>query len=302
MPVTPAGLAGALCAAGRRGGDGYENQQDAGDHRGASVTRDARGRLAPPRGAPAAGAGRRARRGRDAAPAGGPCSGRAARRPAARGGRGGRQEPPAELRGRARPAQPPAHDRAAGGVEPRGSSRAGQPWLVLRGAEREAVLWNGPVLELTSAARERLGPDILAEPPTSTHGRQAARRASAASSATRCSTSGSSPGSGTSGRRSRSGARGSHPGCGSTRRPTRSSRERSARPRADARSPRRRRRPRVVYRRAGRPCRRCGSRSARRGQGDDNRTAYWCPGCQVVRGGGGGAGRSGEEGEEPPRA
>src|SRR5215207_8897019 len=37
-------------------------------------------------------------------------------------------------------------------VEPRGRSRTGRPWLVLRGAEREAVLWNGPVLELTSRA------------------------------------------------------------------------------------------------------------------------------------------------------
>src|SRR5881275_3751092 len=30
-----------------------------------------------------------------------------------------------------------------------GAERHGQPWLVLRGAEREALLWNGPVLELT---------------------------------------------------------------------------------------------------------------------------------------------------------
>ena len=37
---------------------------------------------------------------------------------------------------------------------------------------------------------------------------------------------------------------------------------------------------REVYRRAGRPCRRCGEplRSAK--QGDAARTAYWCPGCQ----------------------
>lgn len=33
-------------------------------------------------------------------------------------------------------------------VVPRGAKRAGRPWLVLRGAEHEAVLWNGPVLEL----------------------------------------------------------------------------------------------------------------------------------------------------------
>src|SRR6476660_5607016 len=51
-------------------------------------------------------------------------------------------------------------------VERRGAVRAGKPWLVLRGAEREAVLWNGAVLELVGArGAPRLGPDILGEPP-----------------------------------------------------------------------------------------------------------------------------------------
>ena len=35
-----------------------------------------------------------------------------------------------------------------------------------------------------------------------------------------------------------------------------------------------------VYRRVGRPCPRCGERIRSRGQGDDNRIAYWCPACQ----------------------
>jgi endonuclease-8 len=39
-------------------------------------------------------------------------------------------------------------------------------------------------------------------------------------------------------------------------------------------------RPRGVYRRAGMPCTRCGSPIRVRGQGDDNRMTYWCPGCQ----------------------
>ena len=39
---------------------------------------------------------------------------------------------------------------------------------------------------------------------------------------------------------------------------------------------------RAVYRRAGRPCRRCGTPIESRGQGDDNRTAYWCPACQPL--------------------
>ncbi len=35
-----------------------------------------------------------------------------------------------------------------------------------------------------------------------------------------------------------------------------------------------------VFRRAGRPCPRCGATVLARGQGDDNRTAFWCPACQ----------------------
>ena len=51
-------------------------------------------------------------------------------------------------------------------VERRGAVRSGRPWLVLRGAEREAVLWNGSVLELVGArGPPRLGPDILGKPP-----------------------------------------------------------------------------------------------------------------------------------------
>jgi endonuclease-8 len=36
-----------------------------------------------------------------------------------------------------------------------------------------------------------------------------------------------------------------------------------------------------VYDRTGRPCPRCGAPIRARGQGDDNRTTYWCPACQV---------------------
>jgi endonuclease-8 len=39
-------------------------------------------------------------------------------------------------------------------------------------------------------------------------------------------------------------------------------------------------RERWVYDRAGLPCRRCGTLVRARGQGDDNRTTYWCPACQ----------------------
>jgi endonuclease VIII len=40
------------------------------------------------------------------------------------------------------------------------------------------------------------------------------------------------------------------------------------------------RQPRDVYRRTGRPCPRCGGPISARGQGDANRTTYWCPNCQ----------------------
>jgi len=39
-------------------------------------------------------------------------------------------------------------------------------------------------------------------------------------------------------------------------------------------------RPRAVYGRVGQPCQRCGSLIRARGQGENNRTTFWCPGCQ----------------------
>jgi endonuclease-8 len=39
-------------------------------------------------------------------------------------------------------------------------------------------------------------------------------------------------------------------------------------------------RPINVFERAGRPCPDCGTLISARGQGDDNRTTYWCPQCQ----------------------
>ncbi|HEY5053051.1 MAG TPA: zinc finger domain-containing protein, partial [Solirubrobacterales bacterium] len=44
------------------------------------------------------------------------------------------------------------------------------------------------------------------------------------------------------------------------------------------------RRPGAVYRRAGKPCPACGTPIASRGQGDANRTTYWCPRCQTAGG------------------
>jgi endonuclease-8 len=36
-----------------------------------------------------------------------------------------------------------------------------------------------------------------------------------------------------------------------------------------------------VHERAGLPCRHCGTPIRARGQGDDNRTTFWCPRCQA---------------------
>ena len=47
------------------------------------------------------------------------------------------------------------------------------------------------------------------------------------------------------------------------------------------RPPRGRERRTWVYERQGLPCRRCGTTIRSRGQGDDNRTTFWCPTCQT---------------------
>jgi endonuclease-8 len=39
-------------------------------------------------------------------------------------------------------------------------------------------------------------------------------------------------------------------------------------------------RTRSVYKRAGQPCTRCGTHILQRGQGENNRLTFWCPGCQ----------------------
>jgi endonuclease VIII len=41
---------------------------------------------------------------------------------------------------------------------------------------------------------------------------------------------------------------------------------------------------RAIYRRVGRPCRRCGEPIRSRPQGETARTAYWCAGCQAGTG------------------
>jgi endonuclease-8 len=53
-------------------------------------------------------------------------------------------------------------------VDRAGTRPFGTPWLVLRGQAAQAVLWNGPVLELGERrpeAIDRLGPDVMRDPP-----------------------------------------------------------------------------------------------------------------------------------------
>ena len=54
----------------------------------------------------------------------------------------------------------------------------------------------------------------------------------------------------------------------------------AVRPRMQAAASGHRDRRRRVFDRAGRPCLRCGERILARGQGEQNRITYWCPGCQ----------------------
>jgi endonuclease-8 len=167
-------------------------------------------------------------------------------------------------------------------VRARGTKLFGRPWLVLRGAEREAVLWNGPVLELDDRAVRRLGPDILADPPDldamiANLRRDPPRAIGDALLDQRLVA-----------------------GVGNVWKaealwearvsPWRAVGEVSdeelravfqAAHELMTASVETGRERRLVYNRAGRGCRRCGTPIEARGQGDDNRTAYWCATCQA---------------------
>ena len=166
-------------------------------------------------------------------------------------------------------------------VVERGSVRHGKPWLVLAGKEREAVLWNGPVLELSTRGTRRLGPDILAEPPdfgsmVANLRRDEARELGDALLDQRVVA-----GIGNIWKAESLWHARLSPwlpvGEASDEELDRVLREAARLMRA---SVERWSNGRAVYKRAGRPCRRCGEPIRSRGQGDANRTAYWCPRCQ----------------------
>ena len=167
-------------------------------------------------------------------------------------------------------------------LDRRGKARVGKPWLVLRGEEWEGVLWSGPVLTLEARNVRRLGPDVLA--PELDVGAAAARVRRGAGERTL--------GEALQDQRLVAGVGnmwmaealweiGISPwvrvrdvgddvlreAVGTARRLMQASLQ-TGRP------------TKRIYRRAGRPCLRCGTIVRSRGQGDANRTAYWCPGCQ----------------------
>jgi endonuclease-8 len=175
-------------------------------------------------------------------------------------------------------------------VRERGTTRRGTPWLVLAGPEHEAVLWNGPVLELSARGARRLGPDILADPPDLDRMHENLRRQRSSREL----------GDALLDQRLVAGIGNLwkaeslwHAQVSPWRRLGDVADEELRRVLGEAARLMRAsleqwRDERAIYRKAGRPCPRCGTPIRSRGQGDGNRTAYWCPGCQ--------------RGEEPPGA
>ena len=167
-------------------------------------------------------------------------------------------------------------------VQRRGLPIRGRPWLVLHSASHTAVLTGGPVLELSQRGVRRLGPDILDDAPDFERMVQNLRGTAWALTL----------GEALLDQRLVSGignmwraealwqARLSPwlpVGEASDEELLDVVRDASRLMRASLESGRERR---AIYRRSGRPCPRCGTMIRSRGQGDDNRTAYWCPGCQ----------------------
>jgi endonuclease VIII len=165
-----------------------------------------------------------------------------------------------------------------------GTAERGTPWLILRGGDLEGVLRGGPVLELHARSLAGLGPDILGSPPDVDA--MLARLALADGARTL----GESlldqslvAGIGNIWMSESLWLERLSPWARLAGVPEADRRrvlETAAREmRAAVDHPHQPRR--HVYHRTGGPCSRCGQPIAARGQGDANRTAYWCPGCQV---------------------
>jgi endonuclease-8 len=168
-------------------------------------------------------------------------------------------------------------------VGPRGAERKGRPWLVLRGDEHEAVLWNGPVLELARDTRSvaGLGPDILASPPDfdAMLARLRAQPQRAVGDAILDQR--LVAGIGNMWKAEALWAARVSPwrvvgdASDAELHETLAAAHQLMRGRLDGATPLHR-----VYRRVGRACSRCGAAIRSYPQGEAARTAYWCPGCQ----------------------
>jgi endonuclease-8 len=170
-------------------------------------------------------------------------------------------------------------------VEPRGKARTGSPWLVLRGAEVEGVLWNGPVLTLEQRNVARLGQDILSDEFDLDAAVERLRGGGELWLGEALQDQRLVAGIGNMWMADALWAIGVSPWVRVRDATDETLRDALASARRLMQEALRTGRPgRQVYRRAGRPCLRCGTIVRSRGQGDANRTAYWCPGCQAGAG------------------
>jgi endonuclease-8 len=167
-------------------------------------------------------------------------------------------------------------------LERRGAQRVGRPWLVLRGEEQEAVLWNGAELELVGArGAPRLGPDILGEPPDFETMVARLRKTPEREIGDALLDQGLVAGIGNLWRAEALWAARVSPWrrlnevSDDELQTALEAAHRLMQAALDGPRP-----PREVYRRAGRPCPRCGGVVRSAPQGEHARTAYWCPDCQ----------------------
>lgn len=179
-------------------------------------------------------------------------------------------------------------------VRPVGKELLGQPWLVLRGGGHEAILRNGSLLQVGRGPVDRLGPDIMLDPPDLA-GMVARFRAADQQREL---------GDALLSQRLVAGIGNMWKAEGLFRAklsPWRkledvSDEELTLVLGVTARLMQSGRKDHAVYRKAGRPCRACGGRIESWPQGDDARMAYWCPACQSGPGRGKGARRAAEAG------
>lgn len=164
-------------------------------------------------------------------------------------------------------------------VQPAGQRVFGTPWLVLRAGEWQAVQRHGPVLELGTRRLARVGPDIMAEPPAWNEIVERFRRTDQAREIgeailDQTVVAGI-------GNKWKAEALFEVSISPWSRLDELSDRHLSGLLTAAARLMRGARHGNHAYRRMGRPCRRCGTPIASRGQGENARMAYWCPRCQA---------------------